>query len=58
MIPKNQNELYAYTIGYFDGRSIGISNLPENEQMRFFYKLGYDFGITDYCELEIEEIQK
>lgn len=48
----NQGEsYYAYAHGYYDGRTQGTYNLPENYQA--FYKAGYDRGLGDYCDYDI-----
>ena len=51
----NAVDLYAYAVGYYDGRAFGVDNCPfEEDCMRQSYKRGYETGVTDYC-LSIEE---
>ena len=51
----NAVDLYAYAVGYYDGRAFGVDNCPfEEDCMRQSYKRGYETGVTDYC-LSIED---
>ena len=50
---------YWYARGYFDGRSVGVSDdelvdLLEGDEAKHSYNAGYDAGITDYCHFDIE----
>jgi hypothetical protein len=47
---------YCFALGYYNGRSKGVSdteNLPDD--FRHYYNLGYDAGVTDYCDFDIPE---
>ena len=50
------SEAFAYTLGYWQGRATGYfengtyENMTEYRQL--LYKLGYDNGVADYCELD------
>lgn len=48
------NTKYAYALGYYFGRaegSYGFLNLDQfSDQEKHEFKLGYDAGVTDYCE--------
>jgi hypothetical protein len=55
---------YWYARGYHDGRVVGadvddgIQAVPGDKYRdanRNAYKQGYDCGVTDYCEMDIEE---
>lgn len=51
----NSRTLYWYARGYFDGRSVGITDEDLTDYAdadRQAYKDGYDRGVTDYCELD------
>ena len=50
----NHDELYAYAVGYFDGRTNGIENAPSDEKERMNYIMGFDRGVSDYCELDVD----
>lgn len=46
----NMNHVRAYVAGYYDGRANGWENNDFMLDMeRHMYKLGYDAGVTDYC---------
>jgi formylmethanofuran dehydrogenase subunit E len=48
---------YAYARGYYDGRANGVSESPfvhETDEMHQMYKYGYDRGVADYCEFDME----
>jgi hypothetical protein len=52
---------YWYSRGYYDGRTVGVADdLKEldgdkDAASRLTYKRGYDQGVFDYCEMDIEE---
>ena len=50
----NHDELYAYALGYYDGRTNGVENAPNEDSARMYYILGFDRGVTDYCELDVD----
>jgi hypothetical protein len=54
-------ELYAYALGYFDGRMYGESKdlyADDLDILRLRYKEGYDAGVADYCyEISITPTQ-
>lgn len=58
MKPSNEflSEAFSYALGYWQGRATGYfengtyENMNEYNQL--LYKLGYDNGVTDYCELD------
>jgi hypothetical protein len=53
----NHVELYAYAVGYFDGRTNGVENAPialDDDSARLHYILGFDRGVADYCELDVD----
>jgi hypothetical protein len=52
-------EIEAYALGYYDGRAYGNQNRPrfENEKANLFYKLGYDRGVADFCEYDMENLE-
>ena len=45
----------AYAIGYYDGRSFGKENNGFTDDLHHAYGLGYQAGITDYCQYDAEE---
>lgn len=56
MVVANVEEVYAYAVGYYDGRSNGEDKnyyAPEHSE-RHWYTLGYETGVSDYCR-ELEE---
>ena len=51
------DEKYWYARGYYDGREIGVFSLeeyPQEDILRYAYKQGYDRGVADYCEFELD----
>ena len=45
------DELYAFARGYYDGREIGSENCPfEVDNIRSYYRQGYEVGVHDYCK--------
>ena len=48
-----RQEMYAYALGYWHGRSEGVDHDPFAEpegNCRHFYRAGYEAGVADYCE--------
>ena len=47
---------YAYALGYFQGRKDGFfENLTYDsmtDKDKQLFKLGYDAGVSDYCNLD------
>jgi hypothetical protein len=52
-----ENQLYAYALGYYQGRVVGQYEYEGYEYMsdkeQHSYRLGYDRGIFDYCDQNI-----
>jgi hypothetical protein len=52
----NHQQLYAYALGYYQGRAVGSWELEGwedmNEVEQYAYREGYDRGVSDYCESE------
>jgi hypothetical protein len=43
----------AYALGYFDGRTHGMTNNPyDDDTQRYLYGQGYERGVSDYCDLD------
>lgn len=52
----NDQELRAYGVGYYHGRTHGVEDCPyEDDNLRHYYTRGYEAGVTDYCELDLQE---
>jgi hypothetical protein len=54
----NEQELYAYGLGYYHGRHHGESLdcfANEADILRSLYRRGYDAGVADYCGEDLEE---
>jgi hypothetical protein len=47
----NERELKAYATGYYDGRSEGIDSNPYTDNLRHWYRRGYDSGIDDFSSI-------
>jgi hypothetical protein len=56
------NDAFPYALGYWQGRSSGYFENGTYEDMSEFhqnlYKLGYDAGVADYCEMDMERGEK
>lgn len=51
----NHDELYFYALGYYDGRKHGYERVwPDDDSSRMYYILGFDRGVADYCELDVD----
>jgi hypothetical protein len=50
----NHVELYDYALGYYDGRTNGVENAPIDEKKRVVYIMGFDRGVSDYCEIDVD----
>lgn len=56
---KFLSECFPYALGYWQGRACGhfengtYDNMSDRHQL--LYKIGYDAGIADYCELDMTE---
>jgi hypothetical protein len=48
---------YLYALGYWQGRRDGVMDIPEklDEAARVLWKQGYDRGVADYCERDMDE---
>lgn len=54
---SSTEEMYVYAIGYYDGRAVGHKRPDDMRPVGAFafrYKEGYERGVSDYCEEEIE----
>jgi|APCry1669189369_1035219.scaffolds.fasta_scaffold190816_2 hypothetical protein len=53
---KITHEIESYALGYYYGRAEGSYGLLDLDQFsdaeRHAFKLGYDRGVTDYCEYD------
>jgi len=53
------NTKESYALGYYYGRSEGSYGLFDldrlNDQERYEFRLGYDRGVSDYCELDTDQ---
>ncbi len=55
------SEVYWFALGYYDGRTVGVEDSlgeldgDKDAANRAAYKRGYDQGVFDYCEMDIEE---
>ena len=52
------SDAYWFARGYYDARSVGVDNTEGvgavGDRAISIYKQGYQCGIADYCELDIE----
>lgn len=51
----HEPQMRAFALGYYHGRAIGNTDgnpFTEGDSMSYFYKLGYDLGVADYCDEE------
>jgi hypothetical protein len=48
---------HMYAMGYWQGRRDGSMDIPETlpEEARLLWKQGYDRGVTDYCDHDMDE---
>ena len=53
------NAKESYALGYYYGRSEGSYGLFDldslNDQERYEFRLGYDRGVADYCDLDTDQ---
>lgn len=43
---------YAFAKGYYDGLAKGVEKNPyKPDLLRYFYRCGYDAGVTEYCDI-------
>ena len=51
------NDAFPYALGYYQGRALGCFENGTYENMsnehQKIYKIGYDNGVADYCELDM-----
>jgi len=51
---------YWYARGYYDGRTVGVADdlkdldFNKDAASRLTYKRGYDRGVFDYCEMDVD----
>ena len=54
-------EMYAYALGYYYGRSQGNDPDPYDDETestcRHYYKEGYQSGVSDYCDEEEQDYE-
>lgn len=55
----NRKEAYWFARGYYDGRTFGNQESLDavdgwSEEVRAAYKRGYDIGVADYAEIDID----
>lgn len=49
----------AYAQGYHHGRAEGVEkDMPEDEDCAFWYRLGYEQGVTDFIYLDEKETEE
>ena len=56
----NALQYRAYALGYYDGRTYGSPVTMGTEftaEESSLYRMGYDAGVTDYCELDMNEVE-
>lgn len=56
----NRKEAYWFARGYYDGRTFGNEASSEavdgwSEEVRLAYKQGYDIGVADYAEMDVDD---
>lgn len=57
----NENEVLkqcqAYALGYHDGLTYGNEETRDtiDAHYRHYYKIGYERGVSDYCDLQHPE---
>jgi len=51
-------EMDSYALGYYDGRHHGKEiERPDNFTQEYYYSLGYEKGVADYCRFDIGELE-
>lgn len=56
----NSKQYRAYALGYYDGRTYGSPVTMGTEftaEESSLYRIGYDAGVADYCELDMNEVE-
>ena len=51
----NKMQIYWYARGYYEGRAHGNDegiNATYSDGTRHAYRIGYDAGVSDYCDLD------
>ena len=51
----NHEFMYWYARGYYEGRAFGNDeglDAAYSDQTRHAYRMGYDVGVSDYCDLD------
>jgi hypothetical protein len=50
-------DAFPYALGYYHGRALGVFENGTYENMtdhhQYLFKLGYDNGVSDFCEMDI-----
>lgn len=47
---NSYDSYYLFAIGYYDGRTKGISREDVSFDHRYHYDAGYEAGVSDYCK--------
>jgi hypothetical protein len=55
----SRKEAYWFARGYYDGRTFGNKESLDaldgwSDEVRLAYKQGYDIGVADYAEIDID----
>ena len=50
---NSYDSYYLFAIGYYDGRTKGISREDVSFDHRYHYNAGYEAGVSDYCKEEL-----
>jgi len=56
----NDDQLYWFARGYHDGRVVGAGveeglDAIDGDEDRVAYRRGYDLGVSDYCDLDMQK---
>ena len=56
----NRKEAYWFARGYYDGRTFGNQESLDavdgwSDEVRLAYKQGYDIGVADYVEMDVDD---
>jgi hypothetical protein len=49
------DHMVAFSIGYYDGRTQGIENNTFSDAQREFYDSGFQRGVADYEEFDLDD---